>query len=261
MNRMSRPTAPNVYHYLSESPRAVSEFSTFYALSSSIPVSRRVERRRVLVLPGLLSSDISTGPLRQFLREAGHAVHGWQLSLNVGPTRRILNGLVERAEVLAEREGGPISVVGWSLGGVLARDLALVRPDLIDRIITLGSPLSITDRSQSRATDVYDMFSELHDPAYSFEDWVARSKMPEVPFSAIYSKADGIVHWQAAKIAETELSENIEVYGSHCGLGANIFAAYVIADRLNADVDSWQPFSTSASLAFAFPSNRSFVDG
>lgn len=247
---------PRMMHYLTEGHRATADLAGFAAWRPLLPLGRVGDGRHVLVIPGLMADDQSTVPLRRLLKDAGYRPHAWGLGRNIGPTRAIVDGLQSRAEELAGRDDAPISVIGWSLGGLLARETAALRPECVDRVITLGSPLNITDPVQSRASAIYDMFTERHLPDYSFESWSARRATPEVPLTSVYTRADGIVHWEACLIPESPRTENVEVYGSHCGLGANAAASYVVLDRLEASLEDWQPFQVPAHLRRAFPVAR-----
>lgn len=247
------PARPSLVDYLSEPYRASVEYVGFATSKPLLALGRVGDGRHVLVVPGLMADDRSTTALRRLLRTGGYQSHGWRLGRNIGPTRDIVNGLIRRAEELTDRSGAPISLVGWSLGGILSRELATLRPELIDRVITLGSPLSISDPVQSRASNVYDAFAGRHLPDYSFDRWTARREMPDVPFTSVYTRADGIVHWEACLVPEGPRSENVQVYGSHCGLGANTSAAYVVLDRLETPAADWQPFRPPARWAALFP--------
>jgi pimeloyl-ACP methyl ester carboxylesterase len=247
------PSAPPLGNYLTEVSRATQEFVNFAASYLPLTIGRFGNGRHVLVVPGLMGTDTSTAPLRLLLRAAGYQPHSWRLGHNIGPTPDIMAGLQHRAEDLSARGQGPISVIGWSLGGLLARELVALNPGLIDRVITLGSPLGMTDRVQSRSSVLYELFAHRHMPEHSFDAWRIQRPLPDVPFTSIYSRGDGIVHWESCLIPERDLSENVEVRGSHTGLGTNSAVAYVVLDRLEADPDSWQRFQPPRFLAAAFP--------
>ncbi|WP_019203716.1 triacylglycerol lipase [Tsukamurella sp. 1534] len=251
---------PSLIDYLSEGHRAGIDYAGFVAGRDMVALGRLGAGRHVLVIPGLMADDRSTAPLRRLLADVGYRPHAWRLGRNVGPTGPVIDGILRRTEELAERNGEKISVIGWSLGGLFAREVANLRPEVVDRVITLGSPLSITDRMQSRASAVYDLFAHRHLADYGFDEWAARRRMPDVPFTSVYTRTDGIVHHRSCLVPDGPTSENVEVYGSHCGLGANLAAAYVVLDRLEEPVDAWRPFRAPAYLRGAFPRNRGARD-
>ncbi len=165
----------------------------------------------VLVLPGFLAADDSTGVLRRYLRALGYSAHPWLQGRNLGPSSRLAERLSGRVEELSDRHGRKLSLVGWSLGGVFARQLAKRMPERVRQVITLGSPFGA-------------------------------SSAPPVPATAIYSKSDGITDWEDCRESEGHERENIEVVGSHCGLGWNARALWAIADRLALAEGDWKPF-------------------
>jgi pimeloyl-ACP methyl ester carboxylesterase len=199
-------------------------------MSAALPLLHRLptgDGHPVLVLPGYSASDRSTDPLRNLLRRLGYRTYGWGLGVNVGPSRRILDGLVTKLDQTFERRAAPVSIVGWSLGGVYARELARARPHAVRQVITLGSPIR-------RSIDDVD------------------PPLP-TPTTSIYSRTDGIVSWRSSLVRRTATSENVRVVGSHCGLGFNAAAITVIADRLAQPARTWSPFSPPWYLRAAFP--------
>lgn len=135
--------APSLYHYLAEPYRAVAGHMAFVGAIPALGMAHAGEGhgRHVLVIPGLMSDDLSTRLMRKTIDLAGYRSHGWRLGRNIGPTRTAIEGVVTRLEDLATRQHGPIPVIGWSLGGLFARGLATLRPQLVDRVITMGSPI------------------------------------------------------------------------------------------------------------------------
>ena len=237
---------------LLEAPRALAEYVSFAAITRLLSAARAGHGRPVLVLPGLLADDRSTRPLRRLLNRAGYAAYGWRLGTNIGPTRRIISGMDAVLGEITDLHGDPASVIGWSLGGMLGYDLVSRHPGAVDRLITLGSPLYIADRTQSRGSLFYDEYAVAHLADYSINSW-RPLRVRSVPATSIFSKTDGVVRWQTCLHPRGPLSENIEVYGSHCGLGFHPAAAYAILDRLAAPTDPWPKFVPPAWLAIHFP--------
>ncbi len=170
---------------------------------------RRGDGHGVLLLPGWLTDDAATAPLRHALRRLGYAAHGWGLGRNLGPTADVHAGLPRRLRALHAATGGPVSLVGVSLGGVLARRLAGEHPELVRRVVTLSSPFRL------------------------YED--GRAPGP-VPTTSVFTRGDGIVPWQAC-VEGWPGADDVEVRGSHCGLGHNRLALRVVTDRLGERVE------------------------
>ena len=118
-----------------------------------MPRLPRGDGHPVLVLPGLLADDVSTRTLRAVLRRLGYDVHGWGLGRNIGPTAACVTGMRDLLDHLADKHGKPVTLIGWSLGGIFARDLARRTPDSVRQVVTLGSPFRLARNSQSRAIE------------------------------------------------------------------------------------------------------------
>jgi pimeloyl-ACP methyl ester carboxylesterase len=207
------------------------------------------------VLPGLAASDVSTQPLRTYLRAQGYAAHGWKQGPNNGPRSGVEATIDARLAELAQRHNRKASLIGWSLGGVLAREAARRSPDLVRQVITLGSPFA-NEPKASNAWRLYEILSERR-----VDDWAGREAMklpPPVPSTAIYTRSDGIVAWQGCREQESATTENIEVEGSHSGLGYNPAVLYAIADRLALPEGEWRPFDRNGlrSLLYFDPQRR-----
>ena len=248
--------APPLFHRIRES-RAVTEFGAFVAASPILRLVGRGDRHPVLVLPGFMADDRSTIPLRWILRNQGYWVHGWKLGTNL-PTEKLLDSLRERLGEIYQRHGNPVSIVGWSLGGIFARELAREFPERVRQVITLGSPFrlrgddksSISDFVESLNLDLIDILSALP-PEHE------RPPLP-VPSTAIYSRSDGVIRWHVCidgPGANDAVSrhENIEVRGSHSGLGHHPAVVYAVADRLSRPIDNWKRFRAPIALRFLYP--------
>ncbi|AGH50611.1 hypothetical protein G432_14460 [Sphingomonas sp. MM-1] len=155
-----------------------------------IAAARRGDGRAVMVIPGFLAGDPMTSRLRRMLRIAGYAPHGWGLGFNRGVTADLLARMQGRLEHVARADAGPISLVGWSLGGLYAREMAKLRPDLIDRVITLGSPFS----GDPRANRAWRRYEALNGhPVDRLPIPVDLPAKPPVRTFALWSAQDGIV--------------------------------------------------------------------
>jgi pimeloyl-ACP methyl ester carboxylesterase len=238
--------------FLSEPGRAAAEMGLFLAtrpLERSLP---RGDGHPVLLLPGLLADDESTRALRGVLRRLGYHTHGWRLGRNIGPTSVAVRGMQSRVEELHRRYERPISLIGWSLGGIYARALARRAPEPIRQVITMGSPIRLARRGQTRANGAFERFSHLH---------VEHANLPledglpplDVPTTSIYSRFDGIVSWRACLDPPSPRAENIAVISSHLGFGHNPATIWVVADRLAQPEDGWAPFRPPAALRPLFP--------
>ncbi|MDN5794886.1 MAG: alpha/beta fold hydrolase [Intrasporangium sp.] len=213
----------------------------------------------VLVLPGLLAGDEATEPLRRVLARLGHASHGWGLGVNVGPTATILDGMVARVVALSDaariRGGdGRVHLVGVSLGGILARELARQAPDRVGRVVTIGSPFRILDHRQSRLAGVFQSLSHLHVSRDRFDIFNQTTVPPHVPTTAIFSRTDGVVSWRTC-VDRPGIAghESVEVRSSHTGMPYNPATVYVVADRLARETGQWRPFQAPLRLRHLYP--------
>jgi pimeloyl-ACP methyl ester carboxylesterase len=207
----------------------------------------------VLVLPGFMADDRSTGPLRRYLRGLDHRVYAWGLGRNVGPTREVVEGLPERLKHVADRTGAPVSLVGWSLGGILARELARRQPDLVSQVVTLASPYMGDETTPSWVDAAYRRRSGRH---ASKNDDVARARTRQpipVPSTSVFSRNDGIVHWRACIEPESPTHENIEVRAGHLGIGVDAAVMWLLADRLAQPPGTWEPFEPPTRFRWMFP--------
>lgn len=246
------PGAPPLPLSLSDPGRAAIEFGL---LLGTLPFRRALptgDEHPVLVLPGLMAADDSTWPLRRILRRLGYRVHGWRLGRNVGPTAAAVTGMRDRLDDLHSRYDTPITVIGWSLGGIYARALARNFPSAVRGVITLGSPFRLTHDSQSRASAVFNRYTHLHTHRAATAMELERNPLP-VPATSIYSRYDGIVAWQACLDVPSPRAENIAVLSSHFGYGHHPAVIYAVADRLALPLGQWEPFQPPRALRRLFP--------
>jgi pimeloyl-ACP methyl ester carboxylesterase len=226
---------------VTEPARALASAGAFAAGLPLLGRAPRGEPHPVLVLPGLMASDLSTRTLRVWLGRLGYPVVGWALGRNRGPTEEVVDQLPVLLDRLAREHGSPVSVVGWSLGGIYARRLARQAPRQVRQVISLGSPFSLADRRVHG--------SRLHASRGSLARPLA------VPSTAVYSRWDGVVDWRACRQEPGPTSENVAVRSSHLGMGHDPAVLWVVADRLAQPRHEWRPFErpTRFGLGTLFP--------
>jgi dienelactone hydrolase len=216
----------------------------------------RGDGHAAVVFPGLAASDTSTAPLRRFLSDRGYDAQAWEQGRNLGPGRGVLENCFEKVRALHKSTGRKVSLIGWSLGGIYARETAKVLPECTRQVITLGTPFVGSPRS-TNAWRIYEMVSgeDAHKRSKEFN----LSAPPPCPTTSIYSRTDGIVSWQCSIQAPSRNreTENIEVDASHVGLGVNPAVLYAVSDRLSQKEGEWAPFDRSGlrSLFFKAPAS------
>ncbi len=253
MEHVTQIGAPSRALLFTEPTRASLEFATFVATAPLLRRAPSGDGHTVLVLPGFLADDRSTMVLRNYLGSLGYHTYGWGLGRNIGPTAGILDGMRALVERLAVSSGSPVSIVGWSLGGMFARGLGHERPAHIRRIVTLGSPFRSDSPIGSHAARSFERFAHLHVPHADLPDVDADRRQLPMPVTAVYTKGDGVVAWQTCLQRDGLRRENVEVPGSHCGLGHNPAALWVVADRLAQPPEGWTPFVPPTFARHLYP--------
>lgn len=258
-----QPTAAPPFHQLAREVFAVGEFGLFMAVMPMLRMAPRpAQRQPVLVLPGFGGGDASTAPLRSYLSAMGHAVHGWNLGTNWWRTPELVEGVPRRLMELHEKSGQQVSVVGWSAGGIWARELARTHPDVVRQVITLGAPFRLRGGDEANTAFLYNLVKHRHVPEPDERLRPEHHRAPlTVPTTAIYSLTDGVASWQACIETAGDRRENIAVRGTHTGLGHNIAAAYAVADRLAQPQGTWTPFQSPAHLRHLFPTAAVWHNG
>lgn len=170
----------------------------------------------LMVIPGFLASDRSTLGLQRALAEAGYRVTGWGLGINPGARPDTLERIAEQVE--RHGRGRPVILVGWSLGGIFAREVAKLRPDMVAKVVTLGAPFS-GDRRANNAWPLYEMVARHKVDAPPIE--VNPAEKPPVPTLAIWSRRDGVVAPACARGGEGESDRQVELDCSHMGFGVS----------------------------------------
>jgi len=245
---------PSLGLFLAEG-RGVFELNATLLMAPALLTAPRGDGHPVLVLPGLLASDVSTLILRRYLDLLGFSTHPWGFGRNTGGVYSMRDKLGKLLTSVHAATGRKVSLVGWSLGGVYARDLALRMPDMVRYVVTLGSPFS-GDITATNAKRVYEMVSGETIEEADMKDIQSLSGDLPVPTSSLYTRSDGIVNWRTCLVRESDTAENIEIsLASHIGIGVNAAALWAVADRLAQPEGHFAPFDRSGpfKLAYARP--------
>ena len=228
---MSAMKPPHLLLALSDAPRALADAAF---LSIAAPLLRKLPRARarqsVMVIPGFLGNDIGNRHLIHFLRHLGYNAMGWQQGRNLGPQSFTEDSLREAMEPLIAAGDGKVALVGHSLGGIYAREIARMEPERIQQVITLGSPFGRGHRDASHASRLYQQLNPQPDVREDDDSLVIP---PPVPTTAIYTKGDGVVNWRTSlQPGEGHHVHNIRVAGSHIGLNLNAAVWFWVAKKL-----------------------------
>ncbi|MFN8183341.1 MAG: alpha/beta hydrolase [Candidatus Nanopelagicales bacterium] len=203
----------------------------------------------VLVLPGFLAGPESTVYLRKFLRRLGYRAYDWRLGRNLGLRPGMEEALKVRVQALSAVHRTRVSLIGWSAGGIYAREVARALPDQTRMVITMGSPFR-GNYQVTRAWRLYQLMNRNKFTAELMSDAARRER--EVPLgvatTCIYSRTDGIVPWQCCTSLPAPQTENVEVRSTHLGYGHNLETLFVIADRLAQPEGAWRPIATNRTV-------------
>jgi len=252
-----RIAPPHIALALTEAQRALGEYAVLALSRRLLKRMPRGDGHGVMVLPGFLGDDGYNGPLRRYLDGLGYHSSGWNLGRNLGPRGDLLERAVEEISGLADASGGAVTLIGHSLGGIYARELAKEIPQLVRQVISLGSPFGEGRDSGSYPRRLFSMLNP--DEEITIDQHVLVDP-PPVPTTAVYSRADGVVNWRTAfQRGEHQLAQNIEVWGSHCGLTLNPVVWFLLAERLCQPADAWRPFQRSSWRSLVFPSTSDHI--
>jgi pimeloyl-ACP methyl ester carboxylesterase len=224
--------------------RALTEIGVGWASAPGLALLPHGDDQPVLVIPGFLTSDLSTVLLRTLLVAWGYRAETWDLGHNLRLDQPMVDKVAARLHALRRKHGRKLSLIGWSLGGVFAREVARANPGDVRQVITLASPFA----RNFKATSLRALYECVNggDLGHIGTELIERMKQPvPVPSTALYTRSDGIVAWQSCiDSVEGPITENISVPGSHCGLVSNPIALTVVADRLRQPEGGWRRFDS-----------------
>ena len=242
--------APSRGLFVMEPMRAAQELMQRGLASRTLRKAPRGDGHPVMVLPGFTGSDASTRVMRAFLRGLGYYVHAWRLGRNWGPTDYILDGIAERFATLSNEHHRKLTLIGHSLGGVFARELARRAPDRVRQVVTLGSPVRWRAGQTSNVEPLYRSLRGRHSERVRGVRAADLPHIPDsVPLTAIVTRSDGVVGWDSCTVEPGRARECIEVRGSHTGLIHNPAAMLIVADRLAQPEGRWKPFVERDGIA------------
>jgi pimeloyl-ACP methyl ester carboxylesterase len=248
---------PHIALALTEAQRALGEYAVLALSRRWLKRMPRGDGHGVMVLPGFLGDDGYNNPLRRYLDELGYHSSGWNLGRNLGPRGDLLERALEEISALAKASGGPITLVGHSLGGIYARELAKEIPQQVRQVISLGSPFGEGRDSGSYPRRLFSMLNPDEEITINQHVLV---EPPPVPTTSVFSRGDGVVNWRTAvQPGEYPQAQNIEVWGSHCGLTFNPTVWFLLAERLSQPAGSWRPFERNTLRNLFFPSARDYI--
>ena len=239
--------APPLSLLAMEPVRALFDFAAAKFSARAEPVG---DGHPVVVFPGLGGAPFTTSHLRRFLSDAGFTAHCWGRGVNTGPEGDLDDWLAHlEADVRRWHgdSGQKVSLVGWSLGGIYARELARRAPECVRQVITLGTPFA----SMRGATHAEGIYKLLNGNAAQLTDAVeARLRAtPPVPTTSIYSKSDGVVCWRGCIEQRTPLSESVEVGASHLGMATHPDVLRIVVERLAQPEGRWRPLHARGRAA------------
>ncbi len=246
---------PSVLLAASEGVRAVTDLSTLSWAGFFMSNVPRGNGEPILVLPGFGTGDRSTAIMRGLMKKFGYEAYGWDLGINLGPRWHVLSALEGRiAKISADHGGQKLRLVGQSLGGIYARSIARDKPEMVESVVTLGSPYGAINQGKSSwAYGAVEMAM-----GYQFKEAVEMESQEmghplHVPTTSVYSKMDGVVNWRTCVEPTSDFRENVEVIASHVGMGMHGPTLRVIMDRMAQSQDSWKPFKKSAWQRIVYP--------
>jgi hypothetical protein len=231
---------PPLFNVLLET-RAVTEWTSMFWLYPFIPKHKSKKSKPILLMPPYLGNDNSTIFVRKYLKSIGFKTYKWDLGVNMINSKS-LPKLIEKLDEIYEKHQEKVSLVGWSGGGLFAKIIANRYPEKVQQLITIGSPVWGVKNMKTPIIKTLEFVrgAKLRERNLKFIKEL--EEIPKVPITCIYTKTDGLIPWKNCMEAETFRDDikNVEVFGSHCGMGANATVLLTVANALNSNLEKVQ---------------------
>jgi pimeloyl-ACP methyl ester carboxylesterase len=202
----------------------------------------------VIVYPGLGAGSMTTAALRAHLKLCGFEVYDWELGVNTGPEGRFddwLEDLSGRVREVHARHARKVSLVGWSLGGIYAREIAKRCPACVRQVVTLATPHHAVGDANHMGTLCRLLGGDTSQLTPALQ---ARLRQrPPVPHTSVYSSSDGVVCWRGCLVQPAADAENVAVHASHLGMPSHPEVLGIVADRLAQPEGQWRPYGAPAA--------------
>ena len=224
---------PPLFNILLET-RSIAEWSSMFWLYPFIPKHKSKKEKPVLLMPPYLGNDNSTRFVRKYLKSVGFKTYKWDLGVNMINSKS-LPKLIEKLDEIYEKHQEKVSLVGWSGGGIFAKIIANRYPEKVEKLITIGSPVWGVQNMKTPIIKTIEFVRGTKLKERNLKFIKELEVIPKVPITCIYTKTDGLIPWKNCMEAETYRNDikNVEVFGSHCGLGANATVLLTVANALN----------------------------
>ncbi len=236
-----RIESPPLFNVILET-RSVVEWVSMFGIYPFIPKHKASKNRPVLLMPPYLGNDLSTTFVRNYLKSVGFKTYKWELGVNMINSKS-LPKLIEKLDEIFEIHQEKVSLVGWSGGGIFAKIIANRHPDKVEQLITIGSPVWGVKNMKTPVVRSLEFLRGRKLKERNDKFIKELEEIPDVPVTCIYTKTDGLLPWKHCMEAETLRKDikNIEVFGSHCGMGANASVLLTVANSLNTNITGKKP--------------------
>ena len=236
-----RIESPPLFNVILET-RSVVEWISMFGIYPFIPKHKASKNRPVLLMPPYLGNDLSTTFVRNYLKSVGFKTYKWELGVNMINSKS-LPKLIEKLDEIFEIHQEKVSLVGWSGGGIFAKIIANRHPDKVEQLITIGSPVWGVKNMKTPVVRSLEFLRGRKLKERNDKFIKELEEIPDVPVTCIYTKTDGLLPWKHCMEAETLRKDikNIEVFGSHCGMGANASVLLTVANSLNTNITGKKP--------------------